>query len=61
MMGKMKKGGAYLSPSHRPPRAYFFFSPAFLRQKQAPERTFHVRRKKFSNMYLKINLSVKTP
>ena len=38
MMGKMKKAGVSLSPSHRAPRAYFSFSPAFLRHKQASER-----------------------
>ena len=53
MMGKMKNAGVSLSPSHRPPRAYFSFSPAFLRHKQASERNY-VRRKKFSNTYLKI-------
>ena len=61
MMEKMKKAGVSLSPSHRPMRANFSFSPAFLRHKQASGRNFHVRRKKFSNMYLKINRSVKTP
>ena len=60
MMGKRKKAGASLTPSHRAPRAYFSFSPAFLRHKQASERNFHVRRKKFSNMYQKIKRSVKT-
>ena len=55
MMGKRKKAGASLTPSHRAPRAYFSFSPAFLRYKQASERNFQ-----FSNMYQKIKRSVKT-
>ena len=58
--GKKEKGGSlsYSFPSCS--ARLFSFSPAFLRHKQASERNFHVRRKKFSNMYQKIKRSVKT-
>ena len=54
--GKKEKEGVSLSPSHRPPRAFIFPS-----LQPSCDTNKPLSGKKFSNMYLKINRSVKTP
>ena len=61
MMGKRKKAGASLTPSHRAPRAYFPSLQPSCDTNKPLSGTSMFAGKKFSHMYLKINRSVKTP